>query len=433
MPLPSPAHRRAGAACVRRLSLAVAVCVTAAVAPATAIAAPPQLHLQLDDAVQLAVERAPMLASRRAGIESARQESQRAGGLPDPTLQLGLVDLPVTTRDAFDFSTDDFTMSKVGVVQDVPSRRKRDARRAVADRTVDQAVALSAAETLLVKRRAAEAWVSLWAAMQEVEALRSLREQSALATRTATARLGGGSGSAADVLATRSATLALENRIDAAQAQCDVARAMLDRWLGDDAGVDADESPDFGTLPVDAATLLSSIDRQAPLLPWKAREDVASAQVALASAEKRPDWSVGASYGHRNRYSDFFSLQVSIGLPLFTANRQDRGVAARHADYEATLDAHEDARRAQRETVVGDLARWSGLQRQVVRDDTQLLPVAGDRSDVALAAYRGGGALQPWLDARRDEIEIHVAHARMTGDLGRAWAALAYLLDGAQP
>ena len=165
-----------------------------------------------------------------------------------------------------------------------------------------------------------------------------------------------------------------------------------------------------------------------PLLPWSAREQVASAQVELASAEKRSDWSVSATYGHRNRYSDFFSIELSVGLPLFPGNRQDRDVAARRADYEAMLDAHEDARRAQRQQVESDLASWRGLARQVERDDTQLLPLARDRTTVALAAYRAGGALQPWLDALRDEIQIHVAHAQMSGDLGHSWASLAYLL-----
>jgi hypothetical protein len=36
--------------------------------------------------------------------------------------------------------------------------------------------------------------------------------------------------------------------------------------------------------------------------------------------------------------------------------------------------------------------------------------------------------LQPWLDARRDALDQHIEHARLMGELGRAWVALAYLL-----
>ena len=174
--------------------------------------------------------------------------------------------------------------------------------------------------------------------------------------------------------------------------------------------------------------LLKSLDRQGPLLPWLAREQMASAQIDLARAEKHPDWGVRFSYGQRNRFSDLASLEFSIDLPLFPGNRQDRGIAARQADYQATLDQHEDARRAQLQQLQTDLAQWNGLKRRVARDEEKLLPLAHDRSRVALAAYRGGGEIQPWLNARRDEIEDRINHARMTGELGRAWSALAFLL-----
>jgi len=52
---------------------------------------------------------------------------------------------------------------------------------------------------------------------------------------------------------------------------------------------------------------------------------------------------------------------------------------------------------------------------------------------VALAAYRAGGALQPWLDARAAELEVHQSHAEHLGDLARAWAALAFLLPESTP
>ncbi len=386
-----------------------------------------QSAISLDDAVRLAVQRAPALDARRAQTLAAQEDARRAAVLPDPKLTLGILDLPITGAEAFDSSVDNFTMKKLGVTQEFPARAKRDARQALADRTVDQAAALTAAEELSVKRAAAEAWVSLWAAEHEVEALQALREQSALAVRITKARLSGGAGSAVDVLATQAAALELDNRMEAARAQVESARAMLGRWLGENTQAVAN-APDFGTLSIGETVLLHSLDRQGPLLSWQARELMASAQVDLARAEKRPDWSVAVSYGQRNRYSDLLSVEFSIALPLFPGNRQDRGVTARQADYEATLDAHEDAKRAQLQQLQTELAQWSGLKRQFARDEEQLLPLARDRSSIALAAYRGGGALQPWLDARRDEIETHITHARMSGELGRAWAALAYLL-----
>ena len=393
-------------------------------------------RLSFDDAVRLAVERAPMLAARRSQTLAAREEAVRAAALPDPKLTLGLANWPVTGPDAFDFRADDMTMKQLGVMQEFPARAKRQARQAVADRGIEQAQALSAAEQLVVQREAAAAWIALWTAQREVAALRNLREPAAIAVRTAKARLAGGTTTVTDTLATQAAVLELENRVDAAEAAQEAARASLARWLGmDPADVQTEGAPpELATLPVAPAALLTSIDRQGPLLPWRSREALAESEVDAAIAEKRPDWSLGVSYGQRDRTpegisrSDMLMVEVAIDLPLFPRNRQDRGVAARRAELDAVAAEREDARRAQTETVRRTLAEWQGLQRQVTRKETETLPLARDRAKTALALYAGGGDLQPWLEARRDEIELHIEHARHLGELGRAWAALAYLL-----
>jgi outer membrane protein TolC len=382
-----------------------------------------------------------MLQARQSQIAASQEEALRAAALPDPRLTLGVASLPVTGADAFDASADFMTMKQIGVMQDFPARVKRQARQAVADRTIEQAQALSEAERLAVRQAVAQAWIALWAAQREVAALQALREPTDVAVRAAKARLAGGTGSAVDAMATQNAVLELENRIDAAEASLEAARAGLARWLGEtqaDLRIEG-APPDLMVLPISPTTMFASIDRQAPLLPWRSREAVAEAQVDAAIAEKRPDWSVGVTYGQRDRApdgmprSDMLMVEFAIDLPLFTRNRQDRGVAARRAELDAVAAEREDARRAQAERVRMTLAEWDGLKRQVVRKETESLPLARDRAKTALAAYAAGGDLQPWLEARRDEIELHVMHARHLGDLGRAWAALAYLLPEEEP
>lgn len=392
--------------------------------------------LSFDDALRISAERAPMLQARQSQVTAGREEAVRAAALPDPKLMLGVANLPVTGADAFDVSADFMTMKQIGVMQEFPARAKRQARQTVADRTVEQAQALSTAERLAVRQAVAQAWIALWAAQREVAALQAMREPTGVAVRSAKARLAGGTGSAVDAMATQSAALELENRVDAAEASLEAARAGLARWLGaEPTGVRIEGAPpELTALPVAPAALLASTDRQAPLLPWRSREAIAEAQVEAAIAEKRPDWSVGVSYGQRDRApdgmprSDMLMVEFAIDLPLFTRNRQDRGVAARRAELDAVAAEREDARRVQAERVRKTLAEWEGLKRQVARKESESLPLAHDRAKTALAAYAAGADLQPWLEARRDEIELHIEHARHLSDLGRAWAALAYLL-----
>lgn len=399
------------------------------VVPWVAAAAPAEVTLQ--EALRRATQDAPSLQARRAGVDSAREESYRAGALPDPMLSVGIDNLPVTGRDALDTRVDDMTMKKIGLRQEIPARAKRQAQRLLAGRQIDEAQALSVAEGLTVRQAVAVAWIDLWAAQNTASTLQRLREQAVLAARLAKARCagGGGGGSAADTLATEAAVLELDNRIEEARSMQAVAQAGLARWLGEPVVKASQDIPGFTVLPASEAQLLGNLERLGPLLAVNAKVESSAAQVDVARAEKRLDWSVGASYGQRSGgRDDMLMLEVGIGLPLFARNRQDRGVAAREADYQATLATREDLRRQETARIRTDVARWEGLKRQVALHEQGLLPLARDRSATALAAYRAGGELQPWLDARRDELAIHLSHAEHLGDLGRAWAALAFLL-----
>lgn len=386
--------------------------------------------ITLDAAVRLAVDRAPLLDARRSQVVSAEQEARRAGALPDPTLSVGIDNLPVTGPDAFNTGADFMTMKKIGLRQAIPARAKREAQRTLAARGIDEANARAQAEQLDVRRRTAQAWIDLWSTARELEALEALRDEATLASTLARARVRGGAGTVDDALSAAAAVVELDVRMDALSADVAAAQARLARWTGDDAAaVDTKLVPDFSALPVPEARLVASIDRLGPVLPVSAQVETAAAAVDAARAEKHPDWSVAMSYGQRERgRSDMLMLEFGIGLPLFPGERQDRGIAAREADYAATLAERDDLRRDQLAMVRSRIATWEGLKRQVDREGSEWLPLARDRSSVALAAFRNGAEVRPWLDARRDELAVVVAHARRTGELARAWADLAYLL-----
>ena len=412
---------------------AVRACLwLALVLPAFASAAP--AALTLDEAMRIALARAPLLEARQAGVTAAREEAARAGALPDPMLTVGIDNFPVTGAKAFDANADFMTMKKIGLRQEIPSHAKRAARRSLADRQVALADADAQATRLAVRRAAADAWIDLWAAERELSALQSLRAQAGLAVQVAKARVAGGGSSVGEALAADAAALELDNRIEAAQATVAAAQAGLARWVGETAADASGDAPAFDVLPHDEGVLLASLDRVGPLLAADAEVETAASAIDVARAEKRPDWTVGASYGQRSGdRSDMLMLEVGIGLPLFSRNRQDRGIAAREADYQGALATREDLRRQAAAQIRADVARWEGLKRQIALHENALLPLARDRSTAALAAYRAGGPLQPWLDARRDELDVHLAHAMHLGEFGHAWAALAFLLPENTP
>lgn len=384
--------------------------------------------LTLEAAVQRGVAHAPLLAARSADTDAMHDESVRAGRLPDPSLTFGVANYPVTAPGAFSLRSDGMTMRTVGVMQTIPSRAARDAERSLASAQIDAAEADHTATAQTVQERIADAWVGVWATQQKRVLLAELRDESILAVKLTQARLRGGEGSAADALAARAETAALDNRLEAVDADLLAAQASLQRWLGQSISVLA-EAPDFGQLPVSPDRLEKNIDGQAPMQAWQAREQVAQAALAQARAAKHPDWNVSVMYGKRAPgLSDMVTLQGGVSLPLFTRNRQDPGISAKQAQSDAIQDAREDARRAQREMVERTVATWQGWGRQIQRYQETLLPLDRDRAKTALASYRGGGSFQPWLDARRDDIELRLSYADALAARAQLWAALAYLL-----
>jgi outer membrane protein TolC len=388
--------------------------------------------LTLADAVRLAGARPLRVQAQDAAVAAAEADASAAGALPDPMLFVGIENLPVTGGDAFDPTVDDMTMKRVGVRQEFPSGAKRLARRTFALREVDVARAQAVADALAVRRAAADAWIAAWAVEHELHALEKLREQARLAARLARARAGGG-GSIAEALAADAAGLELDNRLEEARARRDAALAALRRCVPGAQAV-AMQDPDFDALPFTQAQLLARLDELAPLLGESARVEKAAAAIDVARAEKRSDWSLTASYGQRDRdRSDMLSVEVGIALPWFQRGRTDSGVLAREAEYRQSLALREDERRALSADIEAAHARWEALKRQVALHEDRLLPIARDRSAAALAAYRAGGELQPWLDAREAELEVHRSHAEHLGELGHAWAALAFLISETAP
>jgi outer membrane protein TolC len=393
-----------------------------------AVAHAAQPPLTLDDAVRRGVAQAPLLAARDSDIDAARDEAVRAGRLPDPSLTFGVSNYPLTGPGAYSFNSDTMTMRTIGVMQAIPSRASREAERDLADARIDAATAGRTATAQDVRERIADAWIAVWAAQEKRRLLDALREESSLAVNLTQARLRGGEGSAADALAARAEAASLDNRIAGADAELAAAKAGLQRWLGQPLTV-LGAPPDFTRLPVTPSELETSLDQLAPMQAWQAREQVAQAELTQARAAKHPDWSVSASYGQRAPgLSNMLTLEVGVSLPLFTRNRQDRGISAKQAQRDAVAFAHEDARRAQREAIAKAVAQWQGWGDQLVRYRGTLLPLDRDRAKTALAAYGGGGNLQPWLDARRDEIELRLAYADALAAHAKLWATLAYLI-----
>jgi cobalt-zinc-cadmium efflux system outer membrane protein len=344
-------------------------------------------------------------------------------------LSVGLDNLTVTGPQAFQLGADEMTMRRIGITQAWPSRQKRVAQRALGDAALVTAIAQARAMRLEVERAAAEAWLEVWAADAEQAFLTDLQEDAARAEAIATAQLAAATGTSTDALSAKAARAELDNDRRRAQAQVLAARAGLERWVGALVEAPLAPLPDLTELRDTPTRLRDALDQHAHLQAWTGRELAAERAVDLARAGKRPDLEFSVGYGARAAgLPDMMMFEVNVGLPFFTRNRQDRDIAARLAERDAIQAERENARREQRESLERLIAQWEGLKEERARYESTLLPLSRDRSAVALAAFGGGAELLPWIQARREEIDVRRRHIRLVVELARAWIALDTLL-----
>lgn len=396
-----------------------------------ALAAQP---LSLTDALRSGDAQSPRLAAQRQALVAASEQGRRASELPDPRLRFGIENLPVSGDDRFRYGRDSMTMGVIGVMQEFPNSAKRAARgqRAEQARAVEQATLVS--QRAILHRDIAAAWLDAYFAQRGRESLERLVSATSTQSELASAALARGRQSASENLMLRSAFEQARERVldqDRVAARARFALAVL---IGQEAQRPLGAGPDLDRLDPPRELLLKRLDEHAHLRILDVRESLARAEVDLARASRQSDWGLEVSYGQRAPYFDnMLTVMVSMDLPWQRAQRQDRDVASRVAELEQARSLREEARRMHEAEMRSYLADYEAASARIERYRTVLLPLARERHEVALAAYRGGrGELNAVLDASRGIADTELALVAIDSERAKAWASLTYLYTDEQ-
>jgi outer membrane protein TolC len=387
--------------------------------------------LTLPQAQAFAVQRSQQLAASNASIAASREMAAAAGQLPDPVLKLGVDNLPVNGPDRLSLSRDFMTMRRIGLAQELPNAHKRQLRAERYEREAGRAYAERLLTIATIERDTALAWIERYYAEQMRELVLRQIQEARLQVRTAEAGYGTGRSSQADVLAARSALVMLEDRMSQLDRQEKNAVWTLARWVGPAAeGPIAAAAPAWQSSRFDGVPLEDHIGYHPDLMMARAQVEAAKTEAQLAAANKKADWSVEAAYSQRGpAYSNMVSIGVSVPLQWDRANRQDREVAARLAAVEEARAKYEEMLRRHEAEVRNLLNDWRTGKVRVARYRDDLVPLAKQRSDASLTAYRSGKAdLAATLAARRDELDARLQALIVEMETARAWAQLNFLI-----
>ena len=119
------------------------------------------------------------------------------------------------------------------------------------------------------------------------------------------------------------------------------------------------------------------------------------------------------------------SINFALPLQLNQNKRQDRALAAKLALVDEIQALRDEADRARLAQARNGLQQWQSNRARLLHYDSVLLPLSQQRTQAALAAYRGssassGGALAAVLEARRAELDTRLDQLRLemeTADL----------------
>ena len=390
-----------------------------------AIAIPSALFaepLTFDGAIQRAVRDAPSLQASGAGIAASRSAAIASDRLPDPTLEVGLRDFPVTGPDAGSLHRDNFTMTTVGISQQFINPAKRSARAERARADIAIAEAGLAQESRSVRLETALAWVDLYYAEKKLTQLRHLDTSLGELQATVTARLASGSARPSQALEPDQLRAAVADRRSELAADVAKARARLVRYTGDPLVEVAGAPP---SPQIDSTQLIASIDTLPRLGVIDAQTRAADAEVRLARADKRPDWTVSASYGRREpAFGDLVSVGVSIDLPFFAKRRQDPKIAARDSEAQRSRFERLAAEREAAAALSADLADHAMHHQRLQNARTTLVPLAKHRAELDQASYAAGkldlgSALLTSLALAEAEVDALAREAEVARDAVR--------------
>ena len=385
--------------------------------------------LTLTEALKLAAGQSRQLAAQDAAVTAARQMSVSAGQLPDPVLRLGLDNLPVDGADRFNATRDFMTMRRIGVMQEFTRDEKRKLRSERGEREAERESANRQATLANVQRDAALAWLDRYYAEQMRAVLDGLAQETQALIEAAEVAYRGGRGSQTDALTARAALVTLEDRRALLDRQLRTAGIALTRWIGPDAGRSLTGQPDIQSLRLAVANLDEELRHHPQLAALAKQAALADTDVRLARAAKKSDWSVELAYQQRgSAFSNMVSIGVSIPLQIAPGERQDRELAAKLALAEQTRAQLEDTLRMHTAEVRAMIAEWESGRDRLKRIETGLIPVAAQRTQAALAAYRGNsGTLTAVIEARRSERDARMQALQLAADTARVWAQLNFL------
>jgi outer membrane protein TolC len=401
---------------------------------------PPTLPELINSALRNDATRSQFYAQSQA----MRETGVAASTLMDPKVKVGFGGLPV---DSFKFDEDPMTNISVGLMQQFERGSTLELQQQKANTQADGIASQVQTRELDIINSVTQLWVELG---YQQAAQNILEQNKVLMTemeRFIQTNYSIGKSEAQDLL---NAQLQIAKLDDKLQANTQIQRrivSQLSEWLGDEwirsaHKIKASNTIDWRKLDQIIDPSMTQHYRRLSQHPMIKMADISIAanqtQVEIAEQAYTPQFGVEVMYAHRQANnmmgepaSDLVSAYLTMDIPLFTGNRQDRNLAAAQHQVGAA-QSQKDALLAQMNAKVNALlVDRENLQQRLTRYQDTLIPQADARIKAVERGYQNNTAqFNDVIAATTDELALRLEKERLTTDLNITNSNLAALLSG---
>lgn len=390
------------------------------------------IPLTLAEAEDLALDQEPGRAALLARASAFEDHAVAAGQLPDPTMRMGLANYPISSGS---FSTEGMTQAQLGFRQDFPSGKSREFSTHRLESMSQEMTASADARGRDVLTNVRGAWLESYYWQHAKEIVTESRPFFLDLVTVTRSLYAVGRKTQHDVLRAELELGRLDDRLIEINRRHMQAKAALSEWLGTDARRPvASKLPAWDQLPA-IEVLHEELSLHPALRAADARVDTRRAGVALAEELKKPGWALDLGYGYRNGNlpggdprSDFVSLSVTMDLPLFRKNRQDRSLAAALSERSASEFEKNELSRRLSSQLDSEYAHWQDLTRRLTLYESLILSLSENQAQAALLAYQSDvGDFSDVMRGHIDDLNTRLDHVRLQIERGQSYTVLANL------
>lgn len=411
---------------------------------------------QLNTLIEIALSQDGNRKQYFAQSQAMRETGIASATLMDPKLKVGFGGLPV---DSFQFDEDPMTNISVGLMQQFERGDTLDLQQKKAGQQADGLALQVQARELTVANSMTQLWLELGYQQVAGSIMNENRRLLVELENYVQTNYSIGKSEAQDLLNAQLQVSKLDEKLQANQQVQRRLISQLSEWLGSDwlgsqainsqtlepqGRLHATNQIDWSLLESKLATNRDSTKHYQLLMEHplvKITDATISSnqtQVELAEQAYTPQFGVEVMYAHRQANnmagepaSDLVSAYLTVDIPLFTGNRQDKNLSA--AQYQV------GAAKSQKDTLLSQmnaqvnalLVDKANLTQRLDRYQTSLLPQTAARISAVERGYQNNTAqFNDVIAATADELALQLEQQRLITDLNIVNSKLASLVSG---